>query len=200
MSTWNIYHKDGSKLTDVNGEQITVHGLEYSDSWMGECFVTINLKHEVPINFQIGDYIVYRGERFELNYEPGKDKQARPDTYGEGFVYDSVKFNALQDELARAEFLDVVLNDNELHYTALPKFPFYVQTLDDLLDRIQANLDEQIGAGLWKIYSEIWNVPFSVDASRATGCQCTAKEQEITSSNRCLLQWIRRPVGRPLRL
>ena len=153
MSAWNIYHKDGSKLTDVNGEQITVHGLEYSDSWMGECFLTINFKHEVPINFQIGDYIVYRGERFELNYEPGKDKQARPDTYGEGFVYDSVKFNALQDELARAEFLDVVLNDNELHYTSLPKFPFYVQTLDDLLDRIQANLDEQIGKGLWKIYS-----------------------------------------------
>ena len=153
MSTWNIYHKDGSKLTDVNEELITVHGLEYSDSWMGECFLTINFKHEVPINFQIGDYIVYRGERFELNYEPGKDKQARPDTYGEGFVYDRVKFNALQDELARAEFLDVVLNDNELHYTALPKFPFYVQTLDDLLDRIQANLDEQIGKGLWKIYS-----------------------------------------------
>ena len=153
MSTWNIYHKDGSKLTDVNGEQITVHGLEYSDSWMGECFVTINFKHEVPINFQIGDYIAYRGERFELNYEPGKDKQARPDTYGEGFVYDSVKFNALQDELSRAEFLDVVLNDNELHYTTLPKFPFYVQTLDDLLDRIQANLDDQIGTGLWKIYS-----------------------------------------------
>lgn len=153
MSTWNIYHKDGSKLTDVNEEQITVHGLEYSDSWMGECFVTINFKHEVPINFQIGDYIVYRGERFELNYEPGKDKQARPDTYGEGFVYDSVKFNALQDELARAEFLDVVLNDNELHYTSMPKFQFYVQTLDDLLDRIQACLNEQIGAGLWKIYS-----------------------------------------------
>ena len=59
----------------------------------------------------------------------------------------------MQDELSRAEFLDVVLNDNELHYTALPKFPFYVQTLDDLLDRIQANLDEQIGKGLWKIYS-----------------------------------------------
>ena len=153
MSTWNIYHKDGSKLTDVNGEQITVHGLEYSDSWMGECFLTISFNHEVPINFQIGDYIVYRGERFELNYDPGKDKQARPDTYGDGFVYDSVKFNALQDELSRAEFLDVVLNDNELHYTALPKFPFYVQTLDDLLDRIQANLDDQIGKGLWKIYS-----------------------------------------------
>ena len=153
MSTWNIYHKDGSKLTDVNSEQITVHGLEYSDSWMGECYVTINFKNNAPIDFQIGDYLVYRGERFELNYEPGKDKQARKDTYGEGFVYDSVKFNAMQDELSRAEFLDVVLHDNELHYTALPKFSFYVEILDDLLDRVQANLNEQIGEGKWKIFS-----------------------------------------------
>lgn len=163
-------------------------------------FLTISFKHEEPINFQIGDYIVYRDERFELNYEPGKDKQARPDTYGEGFVYDSVKFNALQDELSRAEFLDVVLNDNELHYTALPKFPFYVQTLDDLLDRIQANLDEQIGKGLWKIYSRNMGVPCSVVPWKASGCQCTAKEQAITSSNRCLSQWIHRPVGEVLAL
>ena len=169
MSTWNIYHKDGSKkLTDVNGELITVHGLEYSDSWMGECFLTINFKHEVPINFQIGDYIVYRGERFELNYEPGKDKQARKDTYGEGFTYDGVKFNSLRDELSRAEFLDVVLHDNQLHYTTLPKFPFYVETIDDLLDRIQANLNEQIGDGKWKIFSR--------NKERSMQRGCTAEE------------------------
>ena len=168
MSAWNIYHKDGSKLTDVNEELITVHGLEYSDSWMRECFLTINFKHEVPINFQIGDYIVYRGERFELNYEPGKDKQARKDTYGEGFTYDGVKFNSLRDELSRAEFLDVVLHDNQLHYTTLPKFPFYVETIDDLLDRIQANLNEQIGDGKWKIFSR--------DKERSMQRGCTAEE------------------------
>lgn len=153
MSRWNIYHKDGTKLTDVNDDEVVVHGLQYSDKWMGDCFLTIDFKNNAPINFKIGDYIIYRRERFELNYEPGKDKKARLNTYGEGFVYDSVKFNALQDELSRSEFYDVVLNDNELHYTTLPKFPFYVQTLDDLLDRIQANLNEQIGVGLWKIYS-----------------------------------------------
>ena len=153
MSRWNIYHKDGTKLTDVNDNEVVVHGLQYSDKWMGDCFLTIDFKNNAPINFKIGDYIIYRGERFELNYEPGKDKKARLNTYGEGFAYDSVKFNALQDELAMAEFLDVVLNDNELHYTALPKFSFYVETLDDLLDRIQANLDEQIGKGVWKVYS-----------------------------------------------
>lgn len=164
MSTWNIYHSDGSPVTDSNGEQVSVNELEYSDVWMGECSVTISIKHSVPIDFRIGDYIEFRGERFELNYEPGKDKQARPDTYGEGFVYENVKFNSLQDELSRADFLDVVLNDNELHYTSLPKFPFYVETLDDLLDRIQANLDEQIGAGKWRIYSR------NMDRSVQRGC------------------------------
>ena len=164
MSKWNIYHKDGSFLTDANGEQITVSGLEYSDSWMGECFVTISFKNNAPINFQIGDYLEYRGERFELNYDPGKEKQARKDSYGEAFVYDSVKFTALQDELTRTEFLDVVLNDNELHYTALPKFSFYVETLDDLLDRLQANLNEQIGEGKWKIFSR------NKDRSEQRGC------------------------------
>lgn len=153
MGRWNIYHKEGTKLTDVNDDEVVVHGLQYSDKWMGDCFLTIDFKNNAPIDFKIGDYIIYRGERFELNYEPGKDKKARLNTYGEGFVYDAVKFNALQDELSRSEFLDVVLNDNELHYTALPKFSFYVETLDDLLDRIQANLDEQIGEGKWKIFS-----------------------------------------------
>lgn len=153
MSKLNIYHKDGSFLTDANEEQITIKGLEYSDSWMGECFVTISIKNAAPVKFEIGDYIMYRGERFELNYDPGKQKQARKDSYGDGFVYDSVKFNALQDELSRTEFLDVVLNDNQLHYTSLPKFQFYVETIDDMLDRIQANLNEQIGVGKWKIFS-----------------------------------------------
>ncbi len=164
MSKWNIYHKDGSKLTDANGEQVTVHSLELSDAWMGDCSVTVNFENNAPINFEIGDYLMYRGERFELNYDPGKVKDASKDTYGEAFKYDSVKFTALQDELSRTEFLDVVLNDNELHYTALPKFSFYVETLDDLLDRIQANLDEQIGKGEWKVFSR------NLERSTQRGC------------------------------
>lgn len=155
-------------MTDVNDELVVIHGLEYSDSWMGECFVSIDFKRQSPIDFEIGDYIMYRGERFELNYVPGKEKQARKDTYGEGFTYDGVKFNSLRDELSRAEFLDVVLHDNQLHYTTLPKFPFYVETIDDLLDRIQANLNEQIGDGRWKIFSR--------DKERSMQRGCTAEE------------------------
>lgn len=168
MGKWIICHKDGSVLTDVNDELVVIHGLEYSDSWMGECFVSIDFKRQSPIGFEIGDYIMYRGERFELNYVPGKEKQARKDTYGDGFTYDGVKFNSLRDELSRAEFLDVVLHDNQLHYTTLPKFQFYVETIDDLLDRIQANLNEQIGDGKWKIFSR--------DKGRSMQRGCTAEE------------------------
>lgn len=164
MNVWNIYHSDGSFLTDANGEQVRTSDIELSEAWMSECFVSVSFKHNAPIDFQIGDYLIYRNERYELNYEPGKDKSSSLNSYGDGFVYDRVKFNALQDELSRTEFLDVVLHDNELHYTALSKFSFYVETIDDLLDRIQANLDEQIGKGKWKIFSR------SIEKSRQRGC------------------------------
>lgn len=168
MGVWKIYHKDGTILKDANGNNIDIRSLEYSDAWMGECYLTVTFRHETPIVFMMGDYIIYRNEKFVLNYEPGKDKKARFNTCGDGFVYDSVKFNSLQNELSDAEFLDVVLNDNELHYTALPKFQFYVETLDDLLDRIQANLNEQIGAGKWKIFSR--------NKGRSEQRGCTADE------------------------
>lgn len=153
MSEWIIKHSDGSPLKDANGNDVTTKTLEYSGSWMGECFVTITFNSPVPISFKIGDYLTYRGEIFEINYDPGKIKQSRRNEHGEAFVYNNVKFNAKQDELARTEFLDIVLHDNNIHYTSLTKFSFYASSLDDLLDRIQANLDEQWGQGEWKIYS-----------------------------------------------
>ena len=153
MSEWIIKHSDSSPLKDANGNDVTTKTLEYSGSWMGECFVTITFNSPVPISFKIGDYLTYRGEIFEINYDPGKIKQSRRNEHGEAFVYNNVKFNAKQDELARTEFLDVVLHDNNIHYTSLTKFSFYASSLDDLLDRIQANLDEQWGQGEWKIYS-----------------------------------------------
>lgn len=162
MDAWNIYHKDGSVLCDVDGNQVMFTSLENTDVWMGECSVSITVKNNSPIIFSIGDYVIYRNERYEINYDPGKIKASSKNTYGEGFVYNDIKFNSLSDELVRAEFLDVVLFEGTvnvdgietpLHYTALPKFSFYVEFIDDLLDRIQANMNEQYGDGVWKIFS-----------------------------------------------
>ncbi len=168
---WKLYHKDGTPLRDTNGKEISVHSLKYDGEWMGECSVSVSIENEAPIDFEIGDYLIYRNERFELNYDPGKAKQGRKNALGNSFKYQDVKFNSLSDELARVEFLDVVLNDNELHYTALPVFQFYVESLDDLLDRLQACMNEQVGGNKWLFYSRNWN------RSNARGCNAARWEE-----------------------
>lgn len=168
---WKLYHKNGAPLRDTNGKEISVHSLKYDGEWMGECSVSVSIENEAPIDFEIGDYLIYRNEHFELNYDPGKAKQGRKNALGNSFKYQDVKFNSLSDELARAEFLDVVLNDNELHYTALPVFQFYVESLDDLLDRLQACMNEQVGGNKWLFYSRNWN------RSNTRGCDAARWEE-----------------------
>lgn len=169
---WKLYHNDGTPLRDTNGKEISVHSLTYDGEWMGECSVSVSIENEAPIDFSIGDYLIYRNERFELNYDPGKAKQGRKNALGNSFKYPDIKLNSLSDELARAEFLDVVLNDEaQLHYTALPDFVFYIGSLDDLLDRLQANMNEQFGDKAWKFYSRNWK------RSQTRGCEAARWEE-----------------------
>lgn len=144
MSRWAIYNRNGGLLhesvTGYNGDGRAVEQdtLEYSGKWMGDCFVTVSLKSAYPIDFQIGDYIVYRGEKFTINYDPTVIKKSSRGTYGEGFTYDSIKFNSLSNELTDAKFHDWVLSDNTIHYSSLPNFSFYAKDMNDLADRLQA--------------------------------------------------------------
>lgn len=132
---WTIYDKTGMK------EKCVAHSLEYSGSWMGECFVTISIESPSPVDFEIGDFLTYRGERFEINYDPSVIKKAPKNSAGDAFKYDNVKLNSLSDELTRCDFLDYVKEDNNIHFSSLPKFSFYASSIQDLADRIQANLD-----------------------------------------------------------
>lgn len=147
MSGWKIYSKDGSVLHesiekyDGKGRVVEQDTLEYSGKWMGDCFITVSFKSAYPIDFQIGDYIIYRGEKFTINYDPTVVKKSSRGTYGEGFVYDSVKFNALSNELTDVKFHDWVLSDNHVHYSSLPNFSFYAKDMNDLADRLQACMD-----------------------------------------------------------
>ena len=141
MSKFTIYSAAGvaKAVTD---------SLELHDEWMAECFLTVTVKSEAPVTFSVGDYITYRNERYTINYDPTVLKKASSGSYAEGFTYDNIKFVGVQDEIVRCDFLDIVLGDNDVHYTALPTFPFYCETVDDLLDRIQANL-ESLYPGQW---------------------------------------------------
>lgn len=147
---WEIKSKDDEVRATTTPE------LEYHGEWMGQCYVTVSVESPTPVNFEIGDYIIYRGERFEINYDPGKIKIAPRQTEGDAFKYKDIKFNSLADELSRCDFLDIVPADNHLHYTSLPKVSFY-GGVRDLADRIQANLD--------RVYPNQWTVEVSPEYS-----------------------------------
>lgn len=141
-----LYSKDG--LT----EKAEIKKFTYNGQFLGECFISATITSPAPINFEIGDYCIFRGERFELNYIPAKEKQATANSYGDAFVYDNIKFNSLADELTRVDFIDIVLPDNNIHYTSKPDFSFYAGSVKDLADRIQANLNAEFtGDKAWNV-------------------------------------------------
>lgn len=121
-----------------------VESLEFHDEWMGESYVTVDAKSSEPIAFGVDDYIEYRGERFVIEGDASTLKQARRGSYGSGFEYKNMKLTSeALSKFVRCDFTDLVLGpDNQMHYTGLPTFPFYCESVDDLLDRIQACLEE----------------------------------------------------------
>lgn len=161
--SWTIYNKTGQIA------KCKIHQLEYNGEFMGECSVVCTIKSESPIEFAIGDYLIYRGERFEINYDPTILKKASKNYTGDAFTYDNVKFNSLSDELARCDFLDYVPNDNNIHFTSLPKFSFFASSISNLAERIQVNLDRiYTGNKKWTVivhpeYVNKKNINISVD-------------------------------------
>ena len=164
-------------MWEIKGEynqlKATINSLEYNGEWMGESYVTVTVESPAPVNFEIGDYIIYRDERFEINYDPGKIKSAPRYEKGDAFKYENIKFNSLADELTRCDFLDIVLDDNQLHFTGLPKFSFY-GGVKDLANRMQANLDRTYGKGTWSVvvspeFQSTKEVNISVDTIKVQG-------------------------------
>jgi len=142
---WTVYSKNGV-------EKCEIHSLEYNGTFMGEKYIIATIKSPYPIEFAIGDYVIYRGEQFTLNYDPSIIKKASLNSSGDAFVYENVKFNSYSDELVRCEFLDYVLNDNLIHFSSLPSFGFHALTIHDLADRIKANLDRvYTGDSAWTV-------------------------------------------------
>ena len=76
-----IYSKDG--LT----QRCEVKKFTYNGTFLEQAYITTTITSEAPIQFSVGDYCEYRGERFELNYTPSKEKVSSTNTYGEGYIY-----------------------------------------------------------------------------------------------------------------
>lgn len=142
---WKVYSSDGKTV------KATTKRVEYNGEYMGSCSLTVTFESHAPINFEIGDYIDYRLERFYLNVLPSSKKQCSRNGSKNAFAYENVQFMSVSDELVRCDFLDVVRKDNYIHWTALPTFSFYCEGVKNLAERIQANLDRVYGENVWTI-------------------------------------------------
>lgn len=138
---------------------------------VGGQYVSTTIKSPVPIAFSIGDYCEYRGERYYMNNLPSVTQQAKPKEYGEGFVYDNVRFDGAGFELCRILMLDITpttglyIPKKGTNYTGSSNFQLYCAetrlTVDGiehiypavctLAGKIQANLDRAYPTSGWKI-------------------------------------------------
>ena len=112
MSAWIVYSKDGKT------QRCELKRLEYSGSHMGERAVTATFEHHSEVAFDVFDYIVYRGEKFELESIPSVKKVSRNE-----YEYE-LRFVSLKYELERCEMRDIVPNDNGVVYPTPLTFSF----------------------------------------------------------------------------
>lgn len=138
-----------------NGENtdIELRKYQYNGSFMGERNITASISSPVKINWEIGDYVIFRNEPFTLRYVPPVKKQSRRGTYGEGYIYEGIVFSSIISQLMDVQFLDYVSNDNNIHYTGLSNFAFYVSnnSLTEFASRIKANIERVYGKDSWDI-------------------------------------------------
>ena len=97
---------------DADGKQhvrCKVPKWQFTDKAMsvGEQYVSFNLESEVPVNFGIGDYCIYRGQYFYLNNLPTTEQKAGVGETGDAFKYDSVRFDSDSEKLGRIIILDI---------------------------------------------------------------------------------------------
>lgn len=145
MARFKIISKDGSSVK-YEGK------LRYIGSYLKPSYVEFSeISSSTPINWEIGDYVDYSrtGMRYRLYSVPQVVKNARAGSHGNAFSYTNVQFFAATKELEIALFRDLVLGDNNMHFSTSPD----VATFEDVAGiarRIQACMDD-LYPGRWEI-------------------------------------------------
>lgn len=154
-----------------------VNKWKFQDTMMGEQYVLFNITSEKPIYWAVGDYCIFRGEVFTLNYVPSVTQKASRGEAGDAYTYENVKFEARQEELTRCLMLDITPSTGKYiaalgtNYTGSSAFQLFcgeksgsvegvtvtMTAVCVLVAKIQANLDRMYGAGVWTINVNLAN-------------------------------------------
>lgn len=167
-------------LTKTGEVRCPVYQISYDGTLNGTRTLSVTVESPMPIEWAVdgSDYLVYRNERYAIRYIPKATKQARGGTSSDAFVYDFT-LNSHGDELTTCDFLDVVAEDNEIHYTALPTFSFYCDSIEKFAERLQANLDRiYTGADKWTVLCAD-NVEITPKSLSFSSVKCSGALEQI---------------------
>jgi len=166
---------------------------------IGGQYITFNVECEVPIPFSIGDYCVYRGVRFYLNNTPSVTQSAKPNSIGNAFKYDSVRFDSVASDLGRVMMLDITATTGDYiaalgtNFTGSSIFQLFCgettavvggknvtfTPVCTLAGKIQANLDRAFPNDGWKIHVNL----STVENNDGTVCIVTHSDDKVMSFN-----------------
>lgn len=158
-----ILYQDGnsSKLRCI------VNKWKFQDAMMGEQYLTFTITSETPIDWAVGDFCVFRGETYTLNYVPSVIQKAGTRERQDAYTYENVKFESYQEELTRCLMLDITPTTGDYiaalgtNYTGSSKFQLFcgevsangitLTAVCALAAKMQANLDRMYGTNVWTI-------------------------------------------------
>lgn len=161
----NIYYREGTQQK----VRATVERWQFHDEFMGEQFITCVVRSEKPVAWAIGDYCIFRGEHYFLNYLPTTKQQGDIDSSLEAFVYDAIKFDSVADELLRCQMLDITGSEYSdiigTNYTGSSSFHLYCGETEETISgqtvirpavcvlaaKMQVNLDRMYGYDVWTV-------------------------------------------------
>lgn len=148
-------------------ERARVHQYEYNGAWMGDRAIELKVSSAEPIAWEVGDWCDYRGERFALSVLPAVVRRARDYSDGAAVQYTLRMIPMAQMLLQDIMMCDLVLGDNNLHYTGMTNFSFYADEseasgadvhysvgIKAFADRVRANLEKRYGEGTWVVSIE----------------------------------------------
>ena len=82
---YSIHHSNGTRVA-------ATRKLAYEGTMMGDVYVSCDIDSPSPIDWQIGDYIVFNGQRFVMTVLPTATRNARDNSRGDAVQYKAVRF------------------------------------------------------------------------------------------------------------
>lgn len=136
MARFEIKSKDGLSVR-FSGKPV------YNGSYLKPSSLTFSeVNSPTPIAWEVGDYVDYTrtGMRYYLYSIPQPTKRAKMGSRGDAFSYSGVQFFAATKELEIALFKDLVISDNNIHFSTSPDVATF-ENVEGVARRIQSCMD-----------------------------------------------------------